>query len=180
MAVSAGYLPLFLSFFFLVCFSKNPIPALSDTTGLATKVCKSTTIFDFCHAVIYSDPRAPTADRVTLAFIAFELAYANTSKAAYQIASRDKDVGMQKCQRLYGWAAQSFSEAMGNMYSQVYGGLDRLAVKGEGYARDCESSFSDRPSPLSVMNQDLINFSNICDAVSHLFPQDADGDSLIV
>ncbi|XP_075478693.1 uncharacterized protein LOC142519535 [Primulina tabacum] len=186
MAVSVGYLPLIFTFL-VVCFSTNSIPVLSATTELATKVCKSTTIFDFCRAVIYSDPRASTADRVALAYIAFGQAYTNTTKAADQIASwikpGDKDetqVGMKKCQRFYGWAAQSFREATGNMDSQVYGGLDRLAVMGEGYARDCEASFSGQPSPLAEMNQNLIKFSNICDAVSQLFPQDENGDLVLV
>lgn len=183
MAVSVGYLPLIFTFF-VVCFSTNSIPVLSATTELATKVCKRTTIFDFCRAVIYSDPRAPTADRVTLAYIAFRQAHTNTTKAADQIASWiDKDgtqVGMKKCQRFYRWAAQSFREATGNMDSQVYGGLDRLAVKGEGYARDCEASLSGWSSPLSEMNQNLIKFSNICDAVSQLFPQDGNVDLVLI
>ncbi|KZV32890.1 invertase inhibitor [Dorcoceras hygrometricum] len=173
-----AHLPLIFTFF-VVCFSiVNSIRVPPATTELATEVCKNTTIFDFCHTVIYSDPRAPTADRVTLAYIAFGQAHANTTKAVDYIDSwiksrKEEDktmVGMKKCLRFYGWAAQAFSEAMGNFDSESYSGLDRLAVLGEGYARDCEARFSEGSSPASLMNQNLIKFSNICDAVSQLFP----------
>lgn len=183
MAVSVGHLPLI--FTFVVCFCTNPIPALSDTNTtdeLVNKVCQNTTIFDFCRTVISSNPLAKNADRFTLAYIVFREAYTNTSKATDYIASwietkkvGDTDetlVGMKECLRFYRWAGHSLGEALDNIYSDTYYELDRSAADAEGYARDCEANFNGRPSPMATTNQDLIKYSNVCLAVSQLFPYD--------
>ncbi|XP_073158970.1 uncharacterized protein [Henckelia pumila] len=173
-------------FTLVVCLiSTNPIPVLSDTNTtdeLVNKVCKNTTIFDFCRTVIYSNPLAKNADSFTLAYIVFREAYTNTSKATDYIASwietkkagdkNETPVGMKKCLRFYKWAFHSLGEALDNIYSDSYYELDRSAADAEGYARDCEATFNGRPSPMSAKNRDLINYSNVCLAVSQLFPYD--------
>ncbi|KZV32891.1 hypothetical protein F511_01402 [Dorcoceras hygrometricum] len=182
MAISIGYLRLL--FTFVVCFSINPTPILSDnsTDELVNQVCKNTTVFDFCRTVINSDPLSKGADEVALVYIVFHGAYANASRATDYIVSWIESrkighsdetlVGMKKCLRFYRWAVNSLGEALDNIYSDTYYELDRSAADAEGFARDCKASFNGRSSPMSVMNQDLIKYSYVLFAVSQLFPYD--------
>ncbi|PIM98839.1 hypothetical protein CDL12_28677 [Handroanthus impetiginosus] len=80
---------LFITFALLYYFSGGG----AAKTELATQVCRNTTDFVFCRNAIYSDRRAPDADRVVLAYIAFGLAYSNASDTRNYIASRIKSGG---------------------------------------------------------------------------------------
>ncbi|KAL2475799.1 Cell wall/vacuolar inhibitor of fructosidase 2 [Abeliophyllum distichum] len=149
-----------------------------NSTQLATQVCKNTTNFSFCQASVYSDPRAPVADRYVLSYIAFGLAYKNATNTSDYIDFTLKSIkegakpeiieALQKCQGDYKEAIRALSEALNNLDSETFYGLDKLSLDVENSARSCEAGFQGH-SPISEKNQNLINLSNICYVVSKLF-----------
>ncbi|CAI9784004.1 unnamed protein product [Fraxinus pennsylvanica] len=149
-----------------------------NSSELATQVCKNTTNFSFCQAAVYSDTRAPKADRYLLSYIVFGLAYKNATNTSDYIdislesmeghAKDDIIEAMQKCQGDYKEAIQALSEALNDLDSETFEGLDKLALDVENSARDCEAGFNGN-SPISEKNRNLIQLSNICSVVSELF-----------
>ncbi|CAI9756701.1 unnamed protein product [Fraxinus pennsylvanica] len=153
-----------------------PTSAIPDE--LATQVCKNTTNFSFCKAAVYSDPRAPKADRYLLSYIVFGLAYKNATNTRDYIDISLKNMeghakpeimeAMKKCQGDYKEALQAISEATSDLDSETFDGLDKLAIDVDNLARDCEAGFNGK-SLISEKNQDLIKLSNICYVVSKLY-----------
>ncbi|KAL0283573.1 UNVERIFIED_CONTAM: hypothetical protein Sangu_2882000 [Sesamum angustifolium] len=97
MAILRSSVPVLITFSVLSFFLTYPPPLLSataaDGTELATEVCRNTTSFAFCHDAIYSDPRAPDADRYVLSYIAFGKAYSNATDTRDYITSKIKSGG---------------------------------------------------------------------------------------
>ncbi|XP_022843074.1 cell wall / vacuolar inhibitor of fructosidase 2-like [Olea europaea var. sylvestris] len=180
MAISGS---LRLSIFFISCLIATflcPSSAIPDVNSpeLATQVCKNTTNFSFCQAAVYSDPRAPKADRYLLSYVVFELAYRNATNTSNYIdillksmnGHADPEImeAMKKCQGDYMEAIKTLSEALTDLDSETFDGLVELATDVENSAHDCEAGFNGK-SPISEKNQNLIQLSNICYVVSELY-----------
>ncbi|XP_058202714.1 cell wall / vacuolar inhibitor of fructosidase 2-like [Rhododendron vialii] len=158
-------------------YAKNP-------TKLVESVCKNTTTYAFCVDSLYSDPRTPTADAYVLAFVSFDLAYANaTSAEAYVRAllgrrhrrgsSRRDEYSrlLERCDRLYGEAVSALALALNDLDSETYSELASYAADSARKAGDCQAAFRGTAfhSPLTRMNRDLRGLAGICIIVSHLF-----------
>ncbi|GFP94146.1 putative invertase inhibitor [Phtheirospermum japonicum] len=166
----------------LCCFILSTAAAARQNikVQLATQVCQNTTDFDFCHQTIYSDPRAPTADRIVLAYIIFGKTYLNATNTQTQIQHKiteneggKSDVlnGLKSCVGYYTNAIGALSQVLGNLDSESYNGLDKLSTEAQGYASDCEKGFnSTTGSPMTKENVDFIKLTNICYVVAMLFP----------
>ncbi|KAF8031663.1 hypothetical protein BT93_D0774 [Corymbia citriodora subsp. variegata] len=143
--------------------------------GLVDKVCKQTPDYKFCSDALNSDPRTPGADRITLAYVAFGLAYRNASSTQRRITSLLRNSTgpvhqhLEQCRGDYATAIAKIQEALANLDSETYAGLDVLASKAGDRADDCESAFEGTKSPLTDSNKVLKGLSEICVAVAHLF-----------
>lgn len=127
-----------LSIFFICCVTSvflcinSTIPDVKSSE-LATQVCKNATNFSFCQAAVYSDTRAPEADRYLLSYIVFGLEYKNATNTSDCIdvslesmeghAKLEIIEAMQKCQRDYEEAIQAISEALNDLDSETFEGL---------------------------------------------------------
>lgn len=144
-------------------------------SGLVDRVCKQTSDYKFCISALNSDPRTPGADQFTLAYVAFGLAYRKASSTQGQITSLLRNSTgpvhqhLKQCQGYYATAIVKIREALANLDSETYDGLDGLATKAGDGAIDCESAFKGTKSPLTDSNKDLKGLSEICAAVAHLF-----------
>ncbi|KAI3456618.1 hypothetical protein Pfo_013281 [Paulownia fortunei] len=174
--------PLLIALTVVCCFLPSP-PFLSATAKrieLATQVCRNTTNFAFCRDTIYSDPRAPDADRYVLAYIAFGKAYSNATHTRNYIVSKIKSIeaagggksgilkGLKNCLGYYNEAFRTLSEMLGDLDSESFYELDKLSLDVEGCPRACEKGFHGR-SPITKRNDDLIKLANICYVVSKLY-----------
>lgn len=144
-------------------------------SGLVDMVCKQTSDYKFCRDALYSDPRTPDADEITLTYVAFGLAYRKASSTQDQITSLlSKSTGplhqqLKQCHGDYAMAIAKIQEALTDLDSETYDGLADLATKASNQAEDCESAFKGTNSPLTSNNKDLKGLSEICAAVAHLF-----------
>ncbi|KAK6123907.1 hypothetical protein DH2020_042350 [Rehmannia glutinosa] len=161
-----GTVPLLLALTVLCCFLPS-LPFLSAAAKkpeLAIQVCKKTTDFKFCRQTIYSDPRAPDADRVVLAYIAFK----NASKIGGGGGKSGILKGLKSCLADYNQAIGDLSEVLRDLDDETYYDFDKLSREAESRARACEKGFRGR-SPIAKGNSDLIKLTNICYVVSKLF-----------
>ncbi|KAL3645805.1 hypothetical protein CASFOL_010985 [Castilleja foliolosa] len=170
-----------VSIFTLCCFISLSAAARHNFKAqLATQICRNTTDFIFCRNTIYSDPRAPTADRIVLAYIAFGNAYLNSSNTQTQIQLKITDSkgvksnvldGLKSCTGHYSNAIGALSQALGNLDSDSYYDFDKLSIRAQSHVQNCESSFNGTTtSPMTKENGDLIKLTGICYAVAQLFP----------
>ncbi|PIN13271.1 hypothetical protein CDL12_14105 [Handroanthus impetiginosus] len=179
---------IFCSIFTLCCLTSIVLVSGSDaaaaaavpttTTDLATKVCRTTSNYAFCHNAIYSDPRAAGADQYFLSYVALRQAHLNATETLDYITSKLKSMkagqgsgllrGLRKCEGYYQEAIRTLTEMMGNLDSETFYGLDKLSIDVEGSIRACEASRGEG-SDLSKRNEDLIKLSDICHAVSKLY-----------
>ncbi|KAL8461753.1 hypothetical protein ACS0TY_032200 [Phlomoides rotata] len=149
-------------------------PLLSGGAELATEVCKQTKDFDFCHAWIYSEPNAATADRYELVDIVIRKAYSNASDTKDYIASHMKSAvgneseSLKKCVGDYNKAIQSLSQLLNDLNSETYDTIDDLSLDVEGSVRDCEQ-VSQNSSIIYERNEEMLKLANICYVVSKLF-----------
>ncbi|KAK6149595.1 hypothetical protein DH2020_017120 [Rehmannia glutinosa] len=179
MAVSST-VPLLLTLTVLCCLLPTPLflSAAAEKTQLAIEVCKNTTDFNFCRQSIYSDPRAPTADRVVLASITFTNAYFNATDTRDYIASQIKLIGgggnpdiikgLKSCLGNYNEAVRAINEVLGDLNDESYYDFDKLSLDAEKNLRACENGFHGR-SPITQRNVVAIKLANICYVVSKLF-----------
>ncbi|KAK3433667.1 hypothetical protein EUGRSUZ_D00968 [Eucalyptus grandis] len=177
MATSSALL-LFCNLAFVVLLAsiaaQSPRIAAADS-GLVDKVCKQTPDYKFCSDALNSDPRTPGADQITLARVAFSLANSKASSTQGEITSLlSNSTGpvhqhLEQCQGDYATAVAKIQEALTNLDSETYAGLDVLATKAGDAADDCESAFKGTESPLTESNKVLKGLSEICVAVAHLF-----------
>ncbi|KAG5561017.1 hypothetical protein RHGRI_004142 [Rhododendron griersonianum] len=153
-------------------YAKNP-------TELVESICKNTTTYAFCVDSLYSDPRTPTADAYVLAFVSFDLAYANATRTeAYvrALLGRGGSRGeysrlLERCDRLYGEAVSALALALNDLDSETYSELASYAADSAREAGDCQAAFRGTAfrSPLTRMNRDLRGLAGICIVVSNLF-----------
>ncbi|KAI3440253.1 PMEI domain-containing protein [Psidium guajava] len=150
---------------------------ITADSGLVDKVCKQTSDYKFCSDALNSDLRTPGADEITLAYIAFGLAYHKASSTQLQITSLlSNSTGpvhehLEQCHGDYVTAIAKIQEALTDLDSETYDGLAGLASQAGDQADDCESAFKGTTSPLSDGDKDLKRLSEICVAVAHLFSQ---------
>ncbi|GFQ02766.1 pectinesterase inhibitor [Phtheirospermum japonicum] len=178
---------LFITLTIFCCFILSPpFISLADAARykvkaqLATQVCRNTTDFSFCLKTIYSDPRAPTADRIVLAYIAFGNAYLNSSNTQTQIQLKITDAengksdvldGLKSCMGHYTKAIGALSQGAGKLGLGSYYGFDKLSIEAQSHVRDCEKGFNATiGSPMTKENVDVIKLTNICNVVAQLFP----------
>ncbi|XP_048140814.1 putative invertase inhibitor [Rhodamnia argentea] len=144
-------------------------------SGLVDKVYKQASDYKFCNDALNSDPRTPGADEITLAYVAFGLAYRKASSTQLQITSLLNNSTspvhehLEQCHGDYVTAIAKIQEALTDLDSETYDGLAGLASKAGDRAVDCESAFNRTKSPLTDNNRDLKGLSEICVAVAHLF-----------
>ncbi|KAI8567136.1 hypothetical protein RHMOL_Rhmol02G0097000 [Rhododendron molle] len=168
------------------CFSSTLLSPTSSyakkPTDLVESVCKNTTTYAFCVDSLYSDPRTPTADAYVLAFVSFDLAYANATRTeAYVRALLGRRRGssrrdeysrlLERCDRLYGEAVSALALALNDLNSETYSELASYAADSAREAGDCQAAFRGTAfrSPLTRMNRDLRGLAGICIVVSNLF-----------
>lgn len=147
--------------------------AAAQKPDLAIAVCRSTTDFAFCRAALYSDPRAPGADRYELIDIIFREAYRNASDTRGYIAGEIKSGGggansLKKCLADYEKAVEILEGMLNDLNSESYYDLDSRSLDVERSARDCRKGLRGR-SPLTQRTQNMLKFANMCYAVSKLF-----------
>lgn len=157
--------------YFSSSHSKNP-------TELVKKICKNTTTYGFCVNSLYSDPRTPTADAYVLAFISFDLAYANATRTnahVQALLSREKNPDFRRllksCEKLYGEAVSALALALNDLDSETYSELASYAGDSAREAGECQKGFRGTRfrSPFTQMNRDLRGLAGICIVVSNLF-----------
>ncbi|XP_039166735.1 cell wall / vacuolar inhibitor of fructosidase 2-like [Eucalyptus grandis] len=132
-------------------------------------VCSRTAPYydKFCKDVLESDPRAPGADALTLAYVAFGLAHRNASGTRDQITSLlSNSTGLvrqhlERCRGDYATALANIQEALNDLDSKTYGRLTYFSASLLDRAKDCESAFKGTKSPLTDNNEDLKGFSVI-------------------
>lgn len=150
------------------------LSAAAKKPELATEVCKNTTDFAFCRAAIYSDHRAPNADRYELIDIAFRKAFLNASDTRDYIASKIKSGGggksdnLKKCLGNYKKAVQILAEMLDDLNSETYYELDVRSLDVERSVRACKKGLHG-PSPITKRNDNMLKLANICYVVSKLF-----------
>lgn len=176
--------------YLIVSSSSTPV---ENPTQLVDHVCKNTTDYKFCVQAIYSDPRAPTADRYVLAYISFDLAYLNATHTSDYITLFLKNItargrsssqqslvrGLNVCQSYYQKAVRSLAEAINDLDSETFYELGRLACAADQAAGDCQATFSEGGGgdslyyysifSLSLMNHNMRALAKICIVVSKLF-----------
>ncbi|XP_010052515.2 cell wall / vacuolar inhibitor of fructosidase 2-like [Eucalyptus grandis] len=154
----------------------------SAATELVNQVCGGTGDPRFCAAALYSDPRTPTADAYSLAYVAFGLAYLNATRTGDHIsrilsspslAHRSPALagGLQSCRRGYAAAVTKLAAAYNDLNSETFADLAGYAGSAARAAGDCDGAFGGSPyAPLVAgRNRDLRRLCEICAAVSKLF-----------
>ncbi|KAK6149594.1 hypothetical protein DH2020_017119 [Rehmannia glutinosa] len=144
MATIFNNVPLLLTLTVLCCFLPSPpfiSAAAANKTELATQICKNTTDFNFCRQIIYSDPRAPTADRVAV----------------------DTEIlkGLQNCLTDYNEAIDTMAQVLRDLLRNKNHDFDKASLKAQSRVSACEKGFNGR-SPITKGNVDLIKLTNIC------------------
>lgn len=160
-------------------------PSLASTihepkTELAIEICKKTSNYTFCVDSLYADPRTPNADRYTLAYITFGLAYINATTTQDYItellkkkAEKDRKKRLRRCQRDYNKAVSSLATAYNDLNSETFFELADLACDAARSAKDCQAGFNGTHyDPLGTRNKDLKGLCEICVVVSKLFTGD--------
>lgn len=186
MALSYGLLGLSTTLFIISMAhpsSASPTTTTTDDkpkTGLATEVCKKTSNYTFCMESLSADPRTPSADRYTLAYITFGLAYVNASSTHDYIAEllkkEEAEHGhkhrLRRCQRDYDKAVSALATAYNDLNSESFAELADLAGDAARSAKDCHAAFNGTHShPLKTRNKDLKGLCEICVVVSKLFTE---------
>ncbi|XP_051125532.1 uncharacterized protein LOC127247631 [Andrographis paniculata] len=143
------------TWFILLCPAL--ISSAEEAKELASQVCRNTTDFSFCQDAIYADPRAPGANRVVLAYIAFGKAYANGTDTRAYIASRLTSgganesegvlTGMKNCLTKYDEAVQTLAQILGDLDSETYYELDKRSLEVGRFPAACEEGFKVGASP---------------------------------
>ncbi|KAL3643301.1 hypothetical protein CASFOL_014116 [Castilleja foliolosa] len=182
MSIFSTNVSLFICCFILSLSFISSSRERSTEAQLATQVCRNTTDFNFCNQTIYSDPRAPTADRIVLAYIAFGTAYLNATNIQTQIqlkitenegrkSNSSIDDQLKNCMDHYSDAIGALSEVLGNLDSESYYNFDKMSIEVRDHAYDCEMGFNGTTrSPMSKENMDLMKHTDVCYAVAMLFP----------
>ncbi|KAF3451921.1 hypothetical protein FNV43_RR08017 [Rhamnella rubrinervis] len=170
-----------LSAFFIIPIVQ---PSLASTiheprTVLAIEICKKTSNYTFCVESLYADPRTPNADRYTLAYITFGLAYVNATATQDYIAQllkkkagheHDRKQRLRRCQRDYNKAVSSLEAAYNDLNSETFFELADLAGDAARSSKDCQAAFNGTHyHPLGSRNRDLKGLCEICVVVSKLF-----------
>lgn len=168
-----------LSTFFIISTIQ---PSLASTihepkTGLAIEICKKTSNYTFCVESLYADPRTPNADRYSLAYITFGLAYVNASTTQDYVAEllkkeaeHDRKQRLRRCQRDYNNAVSSLETAYNDLNSETFFELADLAGDAARSAKDCQAAFNGTHyHPLDTRNKNLKGLCEICVVVSKLF-----------
>ncbi|KAI5652388.1 hypothetical protein M9H77_29575 [Catharanthus roseus] len=168
-------LAVFFCYYFLHAAAEHVVYP-SSASSLADQVCKNTTNCTFCEQAIFSDSRAPTADRYVLAYISFGLAYVNathtlnyTDSLLHNATTPTQAPALRKCRSFYVEAVKALSRAFNDLDSETFSSLDQYARTADGVARRCEGQFVVGSSPLSKMNRNLRGLSEICIVVSALY-----------
>ncbi|XP_057765185.1 cell wall / vacuolar inhibitor of fructosidase 2-like [Salvia miltiorrhiza] len=144
--------------------------AAAQKPDLAIAVCRSTRDFAFCRAAVYSDPRAPGADRYELIDIIFREAYRNASDTRGYIAGEIKSGAnsLRKCLADYDKAVEILEGVLNDLNSESYYDLDSRSLDVQRRVSDCVKGLRGR-SPLTQRNRNMLKFANMCYAVSKLF-----------
>ncbi|KAH7546964.1 hypothetical protein FEM48_Zijuj01G0256900 [Ziziphus jujuba var. spinosa] len=156
-----------LSLFIFFCCA-----SAAKQTVLAKEVCKKTSNYTFCVESLYADPRTPKANRQTLAYITFGLAYLNASKTQKLIAELLESQLLQflkRCKNDYDKAVSKLEGAYNDLNSETYFELANDANEASGYAKDCEAAINGRRSSLTPRNRHLKGLCEICVVVAKLF-----------
>ncbi|XP_030516983.1 cell wall / vacuolar inhibitor of fructosidase 2-like [Rhodamnia argentea] len=139
---------------------------------LVEELCNQTQDYKFCKDALDSDLRTPGADAVTLAYVAFGLAYSNASSTQDHITSLlSNSTGpvhqhLEQCQGDYFTAIAAIQDALTDLDSEKYGSLTYFSSTIGHQAEDCESAFMGTKSPLTDSNNDLNRLSVICVAIA--------------
>ncbi|XP_047944542.1 cell wall / vacuolar inhibitor of fructosidase 2-like [Salvia hispanica] len=143
--------------------------AAAQKPDLAVAVCRNTTDFAFCRAAVYSDPRAPGADRYELIDIIFRLAYRNASDTRGYIAGKVKSGAgeLKKCLGDYDKAVAILEGMLNDLNSESYFDLDSRSLDIQSRVIDCGKGL--RIGVIARRNQNMLKFANMCYAVSKLF-----------
>lgn len=171
-----------LSLLLAISIFIHPSNATTNSTfqpsDLVKEVCNQTSNFTFCVDSLYSDPRTPHADRYVLAYVSFGSAYRNADATRHYIAmllsnnvSEPQKRFLQKCSSDYTKAVSKLQEAFGDLDSETFYSLAKLAGIAASSANDCQAAFNGTTSPLTTMNKNLKGLCEICVVVSKLFTQ---------
>ncbi|OVA19705.1 Pectinesterase inhibitor domain [Macleaya cordata] len=167
---SLGYCQLLFTFFLTTSLFFSPSSSFSSSssaaaaapntaivgrpTKLVNSICNQTTNYKFCVDALYTDPRAPNADQIVLAYISFGLAYTNATNTQAYI----KDL-----------VVSALEEAYNNLNSETYFDLGKLAGDAAHAAVDCQHTFKPRHSPLTRRNKDVRQLCAISAVISTFF-----------
>lgn len=122
-------------------------------TEIVDKVCKKTSNYKNCVDTLYSDPRTPDADRYTLAYVSFGLAYANAVQTRDRIADElllhknDSDSrheilqNLRICERDYNKAVKFLESALNDLNSETFFTLPSYANHTARLADDCQAHY---------------------------------------
>ncbi|KAJ4704139.1 Pectinesterase inhibitor [Melia azedarach] len=157
-----------------VILAPSPTPAVVVVTELVDQVCNRTSNYTSCVAALYSDPRTPDADRYTLAYVSFGLAYLNARKTLEHItqllknssSSSNSHSQLQICQRDYKKGVVNLESALNDLNSETFFDLPRSANDTATAAHDCQTRY---PSFNIIDSMSLMFLCQICFVVSKLF-----------
>lgn len=122
-------------------------------TEIVDKVCKKTSNYKNCVDTLYSDPRTADADRYTLAYVSFGLAYANAVQTRDRIADelllhkndsasrREIRQNLQICERDYNKTVKYLESALNDLNSETFFTLPGYANHTARLADDCQAHY---------------------------------------
>ncbi|KAJ7967881.1 Pectinesterase inhibitor [Quillaja saponaria] len=170
------YLPLYLLVFFILVRSYSA--SNTNITQLVDEVCKKTSNYSFCVESLYSDPHTPDADRYSLAYVSFCLAYLNATNTRDYITKLLKHANsshhhyqqdLQRCAGDYKKAVSAIEMAYNDLNSETFFELADLAGVAAHSAENCQANFKGTHSSLTSRNKALKGLCEICVVVSKLF-----------
>ncbi|KAJ0082487.1 hypothetical protein Patl1_09633 [Pistacia atlantica] len=162
----------FIFIFSLISQADHHDSATINTTKLVVQVCNQTSNYTFCVEALYTDPRTPDADRYSLAYVSFGLAYVNATTTQDRITKllknattvHDRD-GLQTCQSDYKKAINALQSAFNDLDSETFFTLSGLANDTAKAAAHCQTHYP----PLTSKTKELNHLSEICIAISKSF-----------
>ncbi|XP_026377932.1 cell wall / vacuolar inhibitor of fructosidase 2-like [Papaver somniferum] len=144
-------------------------------------ICNQTSNPKFCVDAIYTDPRAPDANMVALAYISFGLAFTNATNTLsfikelqYQRFNGPQGIfGLKQCGLAYRKAKNALDTALIDLESDTYE-LEQYAAVAAQSADRCEHSLNSTRmmkqisvrSRLIRRNTDLKLLAGICSVIS--------------